>query len=372
VIPATRHPQAAIDEETTGSLGATPAVETINNADVMMLQRKLAALKFFDGTPDGIFGRRTASAIKTFEIKAGLKPRGKLTRELLATVLAAPVPEAPVSVPASTALADIAPTSRPAVAARPASMAATASAPVPLAPLPRTVSVIHVATAAPVPPADTFSANSLPADDSAAATPAAATATEPLAPAPQPLASISAAPPANEPVANDSADTGSVVAMNSLPLDKATLPAQAATPAATQQVATAQESPANVPQESATPVATASGNTASLTPAQKLAAQMGTLPPGATVAGTAPATVVANTGTSSDPGDDAGSTDPVLITKIQRGLASLGFLAQKIDGVPGEGTAKAIRNFEVFYDYRVTGLATPQLLNLLVQHGAQV
>ena len=94
--------------------------------------------------------------------------------------------------------------------------------------------------------------------------------------------------------------------------------------------------------------------------------QMGTLPPEATAA-----SAMAPVATSSDPGADSGSTDPVLITKIQRGLASLGFLAQKIDGVPGEGTAKAIRNFEVFYDYKVTGLATPQLLNLLTQHGAE-
>ena len=44
------------------------------------------------------------------------------------------------------------------------------------------------------------------------------------------------------------------------------------------------------------------------------------------------------------------------------------FAGAKIDGVPGEGTAKAIRNFEVFYDYKVTGQASPQLLGLpLVQ-----
>jgi peptidoglycan hydrolase-like protein with peptidoglycan-binding domain len=163
--------------------------------------------------------------------------------------------------------------------------------------------------------------------------------------------------------------------MNALPQDKPTAavvtPAVAPTAPAPTQIASVQPSPAIAPQDNAAPVATATENAASLTPAQKLAAQMGTLPPGATPAGVAP-TTVANTDASSDPGDDAGSTDPALITKIQRGLASLGFLAQKIDGVPGEGTAKAIRNFEVFYDYKVTGLATPQLVNLLVQHGAQI
>src|SRR5690606_24221851 len=43
------------------------------------------------------------------------------------------------------------------------------------------------------------------------------------------------------------------------------------------------------------------------------------------------------------------STDPKVVSAIQRGLASLGFLHGKIDGVAGEATAKAIRNFEVYY-----------------------
>ncbi|MEO8882968.1 MAG: peptidoglycan-binding domain-containing protein, partial [Devosia sp.] len=243
VIPAMR-PRPVIDEETTGSLGTAPAADTIDNTDVLLLQRKLAALKFFDGTPDGIFGRRTASAIKTFEIKADLKPRGKLTRELLATVLAAPVPTAAEAPSTSTTVADVAAiaATKPA-AARPASTTVTAGgAPVPLAPLPRTVSVIRVANTAPVVPVDTFSANSLPATDAtpaASASAPAAAAPEPSVPAPQPLAS--AAPPATDP-ANDS----SIVAMNNLPSEKATLPAApAAAPITTQQVATAQASPAS-------------------------------------------------------------------------------------------------------------------------------
>jgi peptidoglycan hydrolase-like protein with peptidoglycan-binding domain len=115
----------------------------------------------------------------------------------------------------------------------------------------------------------------------------------------------------------------------------------------------------------ATPAAPVTPDDGRMTPAQRLAAQMGTLPPEATAENAVPpATVV--------PDETNGSTDPALITKIQRGLASLGFLGAKIDGVPGEGTAKAIRNFEVFYDYKVTGLATHQLLNLLRQHGAVI
>ena len=57
---------------------------------------------------------------------------------------------------------------------------------------------------------------------------------------------------------------------------------------------------------------------------------------------------------------------------MQRGLASLGFLHGEIDGVAGEATAKAIRNFEVYYNYNVTGRITPELVNLLVQNGAVI
>ena len=42
------------------------------------------------------------------------------------------------------------------------------------------------------------------------------------------------------------------------------------------------------------------------------------------------------------------------------------------DGVAGEATAKAIRNFEEFYNYKETGQATPQLLQLLLQKGATI
>lgn len=64
------------------------------------------------------------------------------------------------------------------------------------------------------------------------------------------------------------------------------------------------------------------------------------------------------------------ATDPVVIAKVQRGLASLGFLQGPADGVAGEATAKAIRNFETYFNYKVTGRITPGLLDLLVQNGA--
>ena len=66
------------------------------------------------------------------------------------------------------------------------------------------------------------------------------------------------------------------------------------------------------------------------------------------------------------------STDQGLVASVQKGLSSLGFLHGEIDGVAGEATAKAIRNFEVYYNYDVTGRISRQLVNLLVQNGAQI
>jgi len=65
-------------------------------------------------------------------------------------------------------------------------------------------------------------------------------------------------------------------------------------------------------------------------------------------------------------------TDPVIVAQVQRGLGSLGFLHGPADGVAGEATAKAIRNFEVYYNYKVTGRISPELLDLLVQNGASI
>ncbi len=65
-------------------------------------------------------------------------------------------------------------------------------------------------------------------------------------------------------------------------------------------------------------------------------------------------------------------TDPVTVAKVQRGLASLGFLHGPADGVAGEATAKAIRNFETYFNYQTTGRISPELLDLLVENGASI
>lgn len=61
-----------------------------------------------------------------------------------------------------------------------------------------------------------------------------------------------------------------------------------------------------------------------------------------------------------------------LVSTIQKGLASLGFYHGSIDGHPGDATAKAIREFENFHSYRVTGQVNPDLVGLLRQAGAAI
>ncbi len=68
--------------------------------------------------------------------------------------------------------------------------------------------------------------------------------------------------------------------------------------------------------------------------------------------------------------------DPVvdreLVEKVQRALASLGFYNQAIDGIAGDSTAKAIREFENFKSFDLTGRITPELLDWLESAGAQI
>ncbi len=64
--------------------------------------------------------------------------------------------------------------------------------------------------------------------------------------------------------------------------------------------------------------------------------------------------------------------DKELVKKVQLGLASLGFLQGKIDGIFGPETAKAIRNFEVYYNYEVSGVVSEELIDLLKQAGAKL
>lgn len=66
------------------------------------------------------------------------------------------------------------------------------------------------------------------------------------------------------------------------------------------------------------------------------------------------------------------ATDSDLVAEIQTGLASLGFFRGAIDGNPGPETARAIREFENFHRYRITGQVQPDLVGLLRNAGAAI
>jgi len=59
-----------------------------------------------------------------------------------------------------------------------------------------------------------------------------------------------------------------------------------------------------------------------------------------------------------------------LVSDIQRGLTRLGFLQAPIDGVANEATARAIRQFQIFNNYRPTGEVSATLRQMLVEAGA--
>lgn len=81
---------------------------------------------------------------------------------------------------------------------------------------------------------------------------------------------------------------------------------------------------------------------------------------------------VANTTPASQPRAARPATDGELVADIQRGLASLGFFRGQIDGNPGPETARAIREFENFHRYKITGQVQPDLIDLLRKAGATI
>lgn len=64
------------------------------------------------------------------------------------------------------------------------------------------------------------------------------------------------------------------------------------------------------------------------------------------------------------------SVDATTIRKVQTGLARLGFLTSDISGTFDEGTARAIREFEIYNNYKATGALSPELIDLLRRAGA--
>lgn len=62
--------------------------------------------------------------------------------------------------------------------------------------------------------------------------------------------------------------------------------------------------------------------------------------------------------------------DGDLVSDVQRGLARLGFLQGGVTGVADESTARAIRRFQIFYNYVPTGEVSQNLRQMLVNAGA--
>lgn len=267
-VPQAEEVAAPVREETI-------AAPTVTRDEVTEMQRKLTELAMFDGKLDGLYGPRTAKAIKAFEASAGRAETGLLTPEIVALIKSAP-----------------------AKAATTIQVAPLAANPVDAAP-------------AEVQPKESLQL----------------VETEAALPAPQPLAV--------EATASISTETGgsgiSTLAMTSPP-EAASEPA------------------------STGPTKRSVQTIEVRAPAPELAIVTEAAP----AVQNAPIDVL------------KAATDPKVVGAVQRGLSSLGFLHGTIDGVAGEATAKAIRNFEVYYNYNVTGRVTPELVNLLVQNGAVI
>lgn len=275
--------------ETTGSVSpkevslAPATTAPIGNEDVFEVQRKLTAFKLFDGKVDGLYGPRTARAIKAFQTSVGQEPTGKLTKEIVELIKSTPITAEPVKLETT-----------PQVAVEPVEPTPAATE--------KTLQLVEPKV-------------------------------EKALPAPAPLlAATQAAEPAAEQVAalQPTVDeTGvSSLSMTSPPEAEAALVTTGPTKRTVQTIAVR-----------------APATEAAMTPP---------------AVETAPIDVLKS------------ATDPKVVGAVQRGLASLGFLHGEIDGVAGEATAKAIRNFEVYYNYNVTGRITPELVNLLVQNGAVI
>lgn len=324
VVPAVRKGKAvvpAVEKQTlTGSVPAkpatAPAAEPIGNAEVFEIQRKLSAFGYFDGTVDGYYGPKTARAIKRFEEAHGMKVKGELTREVIAAIVSAPITSAIPQAQPIVALEPV-PESTPVVSAEPVAQH-----------LPKvnlateTIAIIPPATDPQPEPQAAVEVLPTPAPLEATL---AAPATRPLPRTPQEAVNIAVA------VAGNAVDAAVDAMQGKVQLG----PAQPLPP-----------KPAPVLEEAA---ASAPARTVEVM-----------LPPEAAPAAEIPAD------------EPVSSTDPKLVAKVQQGLSNLGFLHGTIDGVAGEATAKAIRNFEVYFNFQVTGRVTPQLVDLLTDAGAYI
>lgn len=317
--------------ETTASLPKDS--KPIGNSEVFELQRKLESMKLFSGTVDGYYGPKTASAIRAFEQKTGMKPMGQLTPEIVKAILAAPM-----------------------ISAEPEPKPLPTPEPLPAAdPLPKVV-VAPVAEATPLPmPAPLTQPKTVTARVEMQPVAESQPLTRELPETPQEAMNIAVE------TAGDAIDTilegVQTLAMTTpnKPTPKASVPAplQFETTAVPTQTATPAVAPQMTASVAAVPVV--APQAAAVTEVRVKPQEVPVLDTEAKVEDLMPPFSV---------------TDPVIVSKVQRGLSSLGFLHGPIDGVAGEATAKAIRTFETFYNYERTGRITAELPDLLVKAGA--
>lgn len=324
VVPAVRPERQQIvsplpTEVTTGSV-ARDVEAVIGNAEVFELQRKLALMELFDGEVDGYYGPQTAGAIRKFEARMGLPSTGELNPEILEAVRQAPAFAAPeVRGPVQQTLGLLA-------APPPLDVGVSASTNTPLA-TPKPLAIQPAA--APRTTGETQVRH------------------RELPETPQEALNIAVE------TAGDAIDT-IIQGVHTLTSDG---------PVAAAPTTTRQQAPAVRAQMVQTG--------ASMAPVREPTARV------ASLEDTAPTTSaeVPVLDTDARPQDlmpPFSVTDPVVVARVQRGLASLGFLHGPADGVAGEATAKAIRNFEVYFNYDVTGRISPELLDLLVKSGASI
>jgi peptidoglycan hydrolase-like protein with peptidoglycan-binding domain len=334
--------KVALTDSATGSIG---------NEDVFEVQKKLEAMKFFTGTVDGYYGPQTAKAIRKFEEAQGLKLTGELTPEIIAKIKNTPLAVAqpkPAVIPAPAAVAEPEPVAveeKPAInVMMPKVVAPKAELSLPEAkPAAEAEETVKpqslAALAEPAPLTSDITTGSI-------GTPKKKTATVLGRPLPDtPGEALEMAADTAGDAINTIIDGVQTVAMNK---------PGAATPFAAEGQATLTTTPT---------VAEASPDNPQVGIPLKIDEEPAK-----------PGTPIAVLDTPATPGELApvSVNDPVTVAKVQRGLGSLGFLHGPADGVAGDATAKAIRNFEVYFNYKVTGRISPELLDLLVENGASI
>lgn len=331
---------AAVDD----TPAPTSSGEPVGNKDVFEIQRKLEQMQLFSGTVDGYYGPRTAQAIRKFEEQSGLKPTGELTRETIGLILAAPLAAKPTQQVAPI----VAPKAEPEAETLPAiTLPKAQAAPVEQDLAPAKAQQPLAANVKPLVPNTTTNLKA------ASKSTTAKLLGRPVPATPEQALEM-AADTAGDAI-NTIIDGVQTVAMNAPPKQQF---ARASTAEATAPVALVPNSVTAKAQE----VAALPDNPQVGVP---LKIEEEAPKPGDTIA-------VLDTDATPDEVQPVSVTDPVVVAKVQRGLASLGFLHGPADGVAGEATAKAIRNFEVYFNYKVTGRITPELLDLLVDSGAVI